>query len=208
MMTAWGCGLRAFVASTGREAGKSRDFLMDQQAAPEGGNPKKPDFATAVTSTGEALPRQFGKYTLLRRLAAGGMAELFLALHRSVAGFEKLIVIKRILPSMNQDRGFIDMLLHEARIAATLSHPNIVQIFDVGQSEGTFFIAMEHIHGEDIQGIVRAMKKMGVNEFPLEHTIAIILGTCAGLAYAHDKRDLHGAPLASSTATSRRGTSS
>src|SRR4051812_13065493 len=100
---------------------------------------------------GESLPRQFGKYTLLRRLAAGGMAELFLALHRSVAGFEKLIVIKRILPSMNQDKGFIEMLMHEARIAATLSHPNIVQIFDVGQVEGTYFIAMEHIHGEDIQ---------------------------------------------------------
>src|SRR5688572_19108703 len=81
----------------------------------------------------EALPKQFGKYTLLRKLAAGGMAELFLALHRSVAGFEKLIGIKRILPSMNQDKGFIDMLLHEARIAATLSHTNIVQIFDVGQ---------------------------------------------------------------------------
>ena len=168
---------------------------MDHQAAPDGGNPQKPELATALTGTGEALPKQFGKYTLLRRLAAGGMAELFLALHRSVAGFEKLIVIKRILPSMNTDRGFIDMLLHEARIAATLSHPNIVQIFDVGQIDGTFYIAMEHIHGEDIQGIVRAMKKMGVAEFPLEHTIAIILGTCAGLAYAHDKRDLHGAPL-------------
>ena len=66
-------------------------------------------------------------------LAVGGMAELFLAIQRSVAGFEKLIVIKRILPSMNHDNAFIEMLLHEARIAATLSHPNIVQIFDVGE---------------------------------------------------------------------------
>ena len=144
---------------------------------------------------GEVMPKQFGKYTLLRRLAAGGMAEIFLALHRSVAGFEKLIVIKRILPSMNQDQGFIEMLLHEARVAATLSHPNVVQIFDVGQVDGTYFIAMEHIHGEDIQAIVRGMKKNNVAEFPLEHTISILLGTCAGLAYAHDKRDLDGAAL-------------
>ena len=143
----------------------------------------------------EPLPRQFGKYTLLRRLAAGGMAEIFLALHRSVAGFEKLIVIKRILPSMNTNQGFIDMLLHEARVAATLSHPNIVQTFDVGQVEGTYFIAMEHIHGEDIQGIVRAMKKKELSEFPLEHTLGIALGLCAGLAYAHDKRDLDNRPL-------------
>lgn len=149
----------------------------------------------AAGGTEEALPRQFGKYTLLRKLAAGGMAELFLALQRSVAGFEKLIVIKRILPSMNQDKGFIDMLLHEARVAATLSHPNIVQIFDVGQVEGTYFIAMEHIHGEDIRSIVRAMKKNGITEFPLEHALSILIGTCAGLAYAHEKRDLDGVTL-------------
>jgi serine/threonine-protein kinase len=141
------------------------------------------------------LPRQFGKYTLLRKLASGGMAELFLALHRSVAGFEKLIVIKCILPSMNQDKAFIDMLLHEARLSATLSHTNIVQIFDVGQVEGKYFIAMEHIHGEDIRSIIRAMKKNAVTEFPMEHAISIILGVCAGLAYAHEKRDLDGALL-------------
>ncbi len=141
------------------------------------------------------LPRQFGKYTLLRKLAAGGMAELFLALQRSVAGFEKLIVIKRILPSMNQDQAFIDMLLHEARIAATLNHPNIVQVFDVGQAEGSYFIAMEHIHGEDIRSIVRAMKKHNLNDFPMEHAIGIIIGMCAGLTYAHEKRDLDGATL-------------
>lgn len=138
---------------------------------------------------------RFGKYTLLRKLATGGMAELFLAIQRSVAGFEKLIVIKRILPQMNQDRGFIEMLLHEARVAATLSHPNIVQIFDVGEVEGTFYIAMEHVHGEDLRQIVRQMKKRGVLDFPIEHALAIVLGMCAGLSYAHEKTELDGTPL-------------
>jgi eukaryotic-like serine/threonine-protein kinase len=143
----------------------------------------------------EALPRRFGKYTLLRKIATGGMAELFLAIQKSVAGFEKLIVIKRILPSMNHDKGFIEMLLHEARIAATLSHANIVQIFDVGQYEGSYYIAMEHVHGEDLRSIVRQMRKKQVSEFPLEHALSILLAVCGGLAYAHDKRDLDGSPL-------------
>src|SRR5271168_2057549 len=134
----------------------------------------------------EALPRRFGKYTLLRKIATGGMAELFLAIQKSVAGFEKLLVIKRILPAMNQDRAFIDMLLHEARIAATLTHANIVQIFDVGHVDGTYYIAMEHVHGEDLRGIVRQMRKKGVIEFPLEHAIGIMVGVTAGLAYAHE----------------------
>jgi eukaryotic-like serine/threonine-protein kinase len=143
----------------------------------------------------EGLPKRFGKYTLLKKIATGGMAELFLAIQKSVAGFEKLIVIKRILPAMNQDRAFIDMFLHEARIAATLSHPNIVQIFDVGQIDGTYFIAMEHVHGEDLRSIVRQMRKKNITEFPVEHALAVLLGLCAGLAYAHDKRDLDGSPL-------------
>ena len=143
----------------------------------------------------DGLPKRFGKYTLLRKLATGGMAELFLALQKSVAGFEKLIVIKRILPAMNADKAFIDMLLHEARIAATLSHPNIVQIFDVGQVEGTYFIAMEHVHGEDIRSIVRQMKKKAYPTFPREHALGIVMGMCAGLAYAHEKTDLDGSPL-------------
>ena len=141
------------------------------------------------------MPSKFGKYTLIRKLATGGMAELFLAIQKSVAGFEKLLVIKRILPSMNQDHAFIEMLLHEARIAATLSHPNIVQIFDVGQIDNQFFIAMEHVHGEDLRSIVRQMKVKGVYEFPIEHALAIVLGMCAGLSYAHEKRDLDGTAL-------------
>jgi hypothetical protein len=120
----------------------------------------------------EGQPCRFGKYTLIRKLAAGGMAELFLAIRKSVAGFEKLVVIKRILSAMNQDRAFIDMLLHEARVAATLSHPNIVHVFDVGSVDGTYFIAMEHVHGEDLRSIVRQMKKKDETEFPLEHALA------------------------------------
>ena len=143
----------------------------------------------------ELLPKQFGKYTLLYKLSAGGMAEIFLALQRSLVGFEKLVVVKRILPAMNQDRSFVDMLLHEARIAATLSHPNIVQTFDAGEIEGTYYIAMEHIHGEDVHAVMRAGKKRGTGQLPLEHMLSIMLGVCAGLAYMHDKRDLGGVPL-------------
>jgi serine/threonine-protein kinase len=149
----------------------------------------------ATDTSMDGLPRRFGKYTLIRKLATGGMAELFLAIQKSVAGFEKLLVIKRILPSMNKDRAFIEMLLHEARVAATLSHPNVVQVFDVGSVEDTYFIAMEHVHGEDLRSIVRQMRKKGVVEFPLEHALSIVLGMCAGLAYAHEKRDLDGTPL-------------
>jgi serine/threonine protein kinase len=141
------------------------------------------------------LPRQLGRYTLVRKLATGGMAELFLAIQRSVGGFEKLTVIKRILPAMNQDEAFIEMLLHEARIAATLSHPNVVQVFDLGMANGAYFIAMEHVHGEDLRAIVRQMKSRDATEFPMEHALSIVLGVCAALAYAHGKRDLNGAPL-------------
>ena len=156
--------------------------------------PLAPSTETA-SSIGDGLPQRFGKYTLLRKIATGGMAEIFLALQRSVAGFEKLVVIKRILPLMNSDKAFIDMLLHEARIAATLSHPNIVQTFDVGMIDGLYYIAMEHIHGEDVRAIVRQMKAKGVPGLPLEHALAIIIGQCSGLAYAHEKRDLNGQPL-------------
>ena len=146
-------------------------------------------------SAPEQLPRRFGKYTLIRRLAAGGMAVLYLAIHRSIAGIERLLVIKRILPEYGRDKGYIEMLLKEARIAMTFAHANIVTVFDVGQVGGEYFIAMEHIHGEDLRAVVRAMKPKGVMEFPLPHALAIGIGVAAGLAYAHEKKDLQGNPL-------------
>jgi serine/threonine-protein kinase len=122
------------------------------------------------------------------------MAELYLALHRSMAGFEKLVVIKRILPLLNCEQEFIGMLQHEARLAATLSHPNIAQVYDVGEVDGTYFIAMEYVQGEDLRAIQR---QLAANEcrLPLEQAVSVALGLCAGLDYAHDKRDLGGNPL-------------
>jgi serine/threonine-protein kinase len=131
----------------------------------------------------------------MRRLAQGGMAELYLAVQRSMAGFEKMVVIKRILQANHHDGSFVEMLLSEARVAATLSHPNIVQTFDVGEVEGTYFIAMEHVHGEDIRGLVRQMRKVGRDEFPLSLAVEICAGIAAGLAYAHSKRDIDGSAL-------------
>ncbi|MBM4357796.1 MAG: serine/threonine protein kinase [Deltaproteobacteria bacterium] len=151
--------------------------------------------STDGLAAGEVLPRAFGKYTLLRELASGGMAKVYLAIQRAVAGFEKLVVVKRILPELARDPNFVEMLLAEARTAATLNHPNVVQTFDVGEHEGTYFIAMEYINGEDVRSIVRGMKNKNVSEIPLEHTLTIITGMCAGLAYAHEKRGLDGEPL-------------
>jgi serine/threonine-protein kinase len=153
-------------------------------------------MATRLPSGSEAvrLPSTFGKYVLLRRIAKGGMAELYLGLHHSLAGFEKLVVIKRILPLLNCEQEFIDMLQHEARIAATLSHPNIAQVYDVGAVDGTYFIAMEYVPGEDLRAIQR---QLAANEgrFPLEQAVSVALGLCSGLGYAHDKCDLGGHPL-------------
>jgi serine/threonine protein kinase len=151
--------------------------------------------ADANGATGEVLPRRFGKYTLMRGLAQGGMAELYLAMHRSVAGFERLVVIKRILPECRRTRGSSRCCCKEARIAATFSHPNIVTIFDVGQAEGEYFIAMEHIHGEDLRSIVRAMKPKKVTEFPMEHAIAIGTAWPRASPTRTTSKDLHGNPL-------------
>lgn len=137
---------------------------------------------------GEQLPRKFGKYTLMRKLATGGMAELYLAIHRSISGFEKLIVIKQILPQFTADPEFVRMFMDEAKIAATLNHPNVIQIFDVGSIADRYFIAMEYIHGEDLRSIVKTMVGRGMREFPIEHALQIVGGICAALDYAHTKK--------------------
>lgn len=130
------------------------------------------------------------KYQVLRRLAVGGMAEIYLARIQGIEGFEKHVVLKRILPQYSEDPEFRRMFLDEARLAATFHHPNIAQVYDIGRSADTYFFAMEFIHGENLATVAR-----GARALPLEHIIAIIAGACAGLHYAHERRDARGVPL-------------
>ncbi len=136
----------------------------------------------------------FGRYQLIKRLAAGGMAEVFLARQSGISGFEKLVVVKRILPNLAESSEFVAMFLQEARTAARLNHPNVVQIFDVGKQDDFYFIAMEYVHGEDVRRVVRQASTMG-RILPLPLAIRFCIGACEALEYAHGKRDENGRPL-------------
>ncbi len=140
------------------------------------------------------MPESFGRYQLLRRLALGGMGEVFLARQVGAGGFEKLLVVKRILPHLSEDEDFIEMLFDEARIAAALNHPNISQIFDLGEVEGVFYIAMEYIHGDSLRKVnARADEELG--GLPLALKCRIIADAAAGLDFAHRAKTATGRPL-------------
>ena len=139
-------------------------------------------------------PQRLGRYQLLRKIAVGGMAEIYLARVTGAAGFEKQVVVKRILPQLAEDDEFYQMFLDEARIAATLQHPNVVQIFDVQEADGEHFIAMEYLDGADLLTVRRilAERRQGL---PIQHSVYIVSGVAAGLHYAHEKVGLDGTPL-------------
>src|ERR1700744_100383 len=142
--------------------------------------------ASPLPSSDEVVPGQtIGKYEILQRLAAGGMAEIFLARTVGVLGFDKLVVIKRILPHLASRNDFIEMFLDEARIATTLGHANIVQTHEVGVHGKSYFMAMEYLAGEDVRTIVRHVGRDG-GKMPIEHALSIGIGVAAGLHYAHE----------------------
>ncbi|MBK8266380.1 MAG: serine/threonine protein kinase [Nannocystis sp.] len=144
-------------------------------------------------STVRERPR-LGKYELISRLAAGGMAELFVARAQAIYGFEKVVVLKRIIPAFAADQDFVRMFLREARLAATLQHPNIAQVYDVGEDDGVLFFAMEYVLGQDLRRIVRAVRARE-SWLTLEHILQIIIGTAAALHYAHEREDSAGRHL-------------
>jgi serine/threonine-protein kinase len=135
-----------------------------------------------------------GKYELVTKLAIGGMAELFLARECGLAGLERLVVIKRILPHLADDPSFIDMFLREARIIARLNHPNVVQIFELGEEDGNFFIAMEYIHGSTVREM-QVLAERDEIELPVEVAISVIDQASRGLHAAHELCDLEGNAL-------------
>lgn len=136
----------------------------------------------------------FGKYSLERKLAVGGMAEIFLAAYVGPEGFKKNVAIKRILPNLTEDPDFVTMFLDEARLAARFSHPNIVQIFELGQVKGTYFVAMEYVHGLSTSRILKECLKKNTH-LPFEYAAKIVSFACEGLEYAHSFTDADGTPL-------------
>ncbi|HVE81648.1 MAG TPA: serine/threonine-protein kinase [Myxococcales bacterium] len=137
-------------------------------------------------------PVPFGKYLLLDRIAVGGMAEIFLA--RQAEGPDKKLVIKRIRPHLSRQTAFVKMFLNEAKLAAQLNHPNVVQIYDLGKIGESYFIAMEHIFGRDMRRIIPKADSMGI-PFPMVYALKIASCVCEGLSYAHQKHDQYGNPL-------------
>lgn len=140
------------------------------------------------------MGERFGHYEIMRRLAAGGMAEVLLAKQTSLGGFERLVCLKRILAHLGGQEEFLRMFMDEARIAANLIHPNVAQIYDISQEGGQYYIAMEYVRGEDLRRVYNQEVGAG-NAIPKHIAALIIMGAAAGLDYAHRQTNLQGAPL-------------
>jgi serine/threonine protein kinase len=140
-----------------------------------------------------SYPLEFGRYRLLERLAVGGMAEVFRATTSGAGGFEKDVVIKRVLHVHSRDRAFLDMFFDEAKIAARLQHPNIVQVFDFDEIGGTHYIAMEYVQGADLRGVLERLYARG-DRLDLAEAIYVASAVAKALDYAHT-RSYRGRPL-------------
>ena len=138
--------------------------------------------------------RQLGRYELLKRIAQGGMGEIFVARMRGAAGFEKRVIIKTILEHLAAEPEFVTKFLDEGRIVVQLTHGNIVPVFDMGEQDGEYFIAMEYIPGRDLRDIVKRLERQGTL-LPVEMSLHIVSEVCKGLDYAHRKLDERGDPL-------------
>jgi serine/threonine protein kinase len=141
-----------------------------------------------------SVTETFGEYKILKKIATGGMAEVFLARRTGLKGFEKLLAIKRILPQFSENEEFISMFIDEAKLAAQLNHRNIVQIYDFGNQQGAYYIAMEFVSGKDVRSILkRSIEKQ--KRMPIGQCVYIITEAAKGLEYAHNLKDPSGSPL-------------
>lgn len=152
-----------------------------------------------VNSTGElrqlGAGKKLGRYTLLRRVAAGGMAEVYAARSHGVSGFEKKVAIKKILPQYSLNARFVDMLVDEAKIAVSLTHPNIAQIYELGLEDDTYYIVMEFVDGRPLNRLLQKVDARGHRTIPIEHAVHIVAEVSKGLYHAHEQRDHRGQPL-------------
>jgi len=146
-----------------------------------------------LTQPVAGVGEKFGKYVIVNRLGMGGMAEVFLCRLPGIGGFDKTVVVKRILPDLIEDPNFVEMFLDEARVAANLNHPNIVQVFEIDHIDQVPYMAMEYIKGPSLSQLLKAARK--AKALHLGHFAKIMSASAAGLHYAHNARDPQGNPL-------------
>jgi serine/threonine protein kinase len=135
----------------------------------------------------EMLPQVFGRYLLVQRLSRGGMGEIFLARH-GLSGFEKLCVIKKVLPHLAEDEQFISRFVDEAQVAIKLQHGNIAQVFEVGRVDDQYFLALEYIEGRDLRRTLSVLDERS-QRLPVDLALLIARDVASGLSYAHRRVD-------------------
>jgi|GEM_PF-850476 len=145
-----------------------------------------------ATSTG--LPTKLGKYELLMPLAAGGMARIYIGRSTGIGSFERHVVLKLITPERERDETAVQMFLDEARLAASLNHQNVAQVFEVGEDLGIHYLAMEYVHGQDLRALLAKAGGQGTR-IPLDLALTVVAGAAAGLNHAHERRAADGTPL-------------
>jgi eukaryotic-like serine/threonine-protein kinase len=157
-------------------------------ASPGSGN-----HSGAVPRIDPTLPQVFGRYLLVQRLSRGGMGEIFLAKH-GLQGFEKLSVVKKVLPNLAEDESFISRFVDEAQVAIKLQHVNIAQVFEVGRVGDEYFLAIEYVEGRDLRRTLQVMARQR-RRFPPELALFIGREIANGLAYAHRRTGVDGSSL-------------
>jgi serine/threonine protein kinase len=153
----------------------------------------KPSVGAVIPLPAEPAGTGYGPYQLVAKVATGGMAEVFKAKRAGVAGFEKVVAVKRILPHLSYNKEFVEMFIDEAKMVAGLQHPNIVQIFDLGRIGSSYYIAMEYVHGADLRSILRRLKERSLR-MPTDLAVYVVSKVAAGLDYAHQNKDGEGRP--------------
>jgi hypothetical protein len=144
--------------------------------------------ATFAASAAPAMSR-LGRYQVVGRIATGGMAEVYLAVHGELAGFRTPVVLKKVLPHLACNPEFIDMFLDEARIASLLDHPNVVRIYEVGRSESEYFLAMELVQGKPLQALLRRANDSRAHVLEPRLAAFIVAQAASGLHHAHNLTD-------------------
>jgi len=134
------------------------------------------------------------RFKIIRKLDAGGMAEVYHAEQESLEGFRKTVAVKKVLPHLVQNEKFLRMFLDEARLSLRMSHANVVQVFDIGQAGGSYYVLMEFVDGVNLKQVNEFLRARGTT-LPVEQAVFILVETCKGLQYAHTLADSNGRPL-------------